>query len=66
MKNKQLKVRWTRYDHSIKGKHAHYLPPPVPFVLLKGYWLEESGFKIDDIVDIEIDNNKLILTTELS
>ncbi|MEE8057247.1 MAG: SymE family type I addiction module toxin [Pseudomonadales bacterium] len=63
MKNRTLKVRWTRYDHPIKGKDAYYLPPPVPFVLLKGYWLEDHNFQIGHVVNVEVQEDKLILTT---
>lgn len=62
MKNRQLKVRYTRYDYPIKGKDAHYLPPPVPFVLLKGYWLEKVNFDIGKTVNVEMKENQLILT----
>ncbi len=63
MKNRALKVHWTRYGHPIKGKDAYYLPPPVPYVLLKSYWLEDSNFQIGNVVSVDVQKNKLILTT---
>ena len=66
MKNRTLKVCSGYYDHTIKGEHAYYVPPPVPFVLIKGYWLEKVNFDIGKIVNVELKENQLILTTEPS
>ena len=66
MKNRTLKVRSGYYDHTIKGTSCHYVPPPVPFMLIKGYWLEKVNFDIGKIVNVELKENQLILTTEPS
>ncbi len=66
MENRTLKVRSGHYDHPIKDKNAYYLPPPVPFVLLKGYWLEKINFDIGKIVNLEMKDNQLILTAKPS
>lgn len=63
MKNRTLKVRSGHYDH-YQGKHAYYIPPPVPFVLIKGYWLEDINFDIGKTVNVEVKVNQLILTVE--
>lgn len=62
MKNRQLKVRSGHYDYSHKGKHLN--PPAVPFVLLKGYWLEQVNFEIGKTVQVEVKGNQLILSVE--
>ncbi|MEE8057091.1 MAG: SymE family type I addiction module toxin [Pseudomonadales bacterium] len=64
MKNRKLTVRSGYYDHKIKGQDAYYTPPPVPFVLLKGYWLEDLNFDIGKAVNVELKENQLILTAE--
>lgn len=66
MKNRTLKVRSGYYPHAIQGKDNHYVPPPVPFVLIKGYWLETINFDIGKTLKVELKENQLILTTEPS
>lgn len=66
MKNRILKVRSGYYDHTIKGKGCYYVPPPVPFVLLKGYWLEDISLDIGKTVNVEMKENQLILTAKPS
>jgi hypothetical protein len=34
----------------------------VPFIRLRGRWLENAGFEIGDDVQIEVHDNQLILT----
>ena len=36
----------------------------VPWVQLKGKWLEQAGFNIHDQVNIEIKKGKLIITNQ--
>lgn len=35
-----------------------------PKILLSGDWLKFAGFNIGEMIKIEIENNKLILTTK--
>ena len=66
MKNRKLKVRLGFYDlpRSRDNPHldAYRTNPQVPFVLLKGYWLEKANFRIGKSVDVEVRENQLILT----
>ena len=66
MKNRTLKVRSGYYPHPIQGKNAYYVPPPVPFVLIKGYWLETINFDIGKTLNVELKESQLILTAESS
>lgn len=34
---------------------------PVPTILLKGKWLEESGFSAGEYVEVEVDGDKITL-----
>jgi hypothetical protein len=47
---KTLKVRFGFYDY----------PTPVPFILLKGYWLQASNFDIDNAVSLQKAINQIL------
>ena len=64
MKNRTLKVRSGYYDRPNKSLTNHHLPAPVPFVLIKGYWLEKANFDIGKGVNVEVRDGQLILTAE--
>lgn len=66
MKNRKLKVRAGRYDRPYIGRISYRPTTPVPFVLLKGHWLEQANFLIGQSINVEIRENQLILTTEPS
>jgi len=40
----------------------HRIPRPVPWIQLKGYWLEQAGFSIDTPVLVEVSEGKLVIT----
>lgn len=66
MKNRRLKVREGYYDLP-KLRQDEYsgicrTDPKVPFILLKGYWLEKANFRIDNPVHVEVRENQQILT----
>ena len=66
MKNRKLKVRAGYYDRPYTGQ-AHYSNNPatqVPFVLLKGHWLEQANFLVGQNINVEVRQNQLILTTQ--
>ncbi|WP_161815930.1 SymE family type I addiction module toxin [Steroidobacter agaridevorans] len=55
--SRQLKVSPSRYDvHS-----RHWPPPPVPFIRLRGYWLEKAGFGVDQRVNIQVSDGCITL-----
>ena len=60
MENRTLKVRTGFYDYTPK---LTAYPVPVPFILLKGYWLQKYNFEIDRVVHVKATRNRLILTT---
>ncbi|QLF93568.1 type I addiction module toxin, SymE family [Pseudomonas sp. ABC1] len=68
MKNRKLKVRPGFYDYQYSAERRrhepHKTPPAVPFILLKGYWLEKANFLIDKPIKVEVRENKLVLTVE--
>ena len=40
----------------------HRIPRPVPWIQLKGYWLEAAGFSIDTPLLVKVSEGKLVLT----
>ena len=64
MKNRKLKVHESYYDYTPQSKNRYEKPKPVPYVLLKGYWLQEINFDIGKAVKAEVTQNRLTLTLE--
>jgi len=66
MKNRKLKVRAGHYDRLSADRISYKPGPQVPFVLLKGHWLEQANFLIGHNINVEVREIQLILTTEPS
>lgn len=66
MKNRKLKVRAGHYDRLNADRISYKPSPQVPFVLLKGHWLEQANFLIGQNINVDVRENQLILTTEPS
>ena len=61
MNERYLKVRKAHRDYFPKS--SPYAPPDtLPFVLLKGNWLENAGFNIGIPIRVEVEKQKLIIT----
>ncbi|MES9859891.1 MAG: SymE family type I addiction module toxin [Candidatus Thiodiazotropha sp. 4PDIV1] len=61
MQKRKLMVRQGHRDYSLKNKPSSG-NPRIPFILLKGSWLEESGFVIGLSISIQVSQNQLIIT----
>ena len=66
MKNRKLRIRAGYYDRPYTGQMIYRPTSQVPFVLLKGRWLEQANFLIGQNINVEVRENQLILTTEQS
>jgi toxic protein SymE len=66
MKNRKLRVRAGYYDRPYTSQIIYRPISQVPFVLLKGRWLEQANFLIGQNINVEVRENQLILTTEQS
>lgn len=64
MKNRKLKVRAGHYDRPWTGRSYNKPNVPVPFVLLKGRWLEQANFAIGQSISVEVRENQLVLKAE--
>ena len=60
MRERKLKVREGRRDYHLKDK-GHKGNPIVPFVLLKGTWLEKAGFAIGSPIRVQVKKGRLII-----
>ena len=66
MKSRKLKVRAGHYDRPYTDRIGYKPNSQVPFVLLKGHWLEQANFAIGQNVSVEVRENQLILTSQPS
>ena len=66
MKSRKLKVRAAHYDRACTDRIGYQSSPQVPFVLLKGHWLEQANFLIGHHINVEVRESHLILTKEPS
>jgi hypothetical protein len=37
------------------------LPPPVPYIRLRGYWLDKAGFGVGKRVNIQVSDRCIII-----
>jgi toxic protein SymE len=57
-----IKVNEIHYLYRLKGDPAG-AGRPVPWIQLKGYWLQRAGFEIDTPVKVRVMDGCLVLTT---
>lgn len=64
MKERKLKV----YSQTRTSSNGNFYSPThyseVPTIMLSGKWLESAGFSISDTINVEVMENKLIITKE--
>jgi hypothetical protein len=61
MKTPPLKQRQTTIIEEVRDR-MHTDKRFVPFIRIRGRWLEAAGFKTGDVVQINIEDQKLTLT----
>lgn len=63
--SRTLKVRKGDYPHQYQtpfgSKRPYQRPHPVPWIQIKGYWLEEAGFSIGSVLDVHIVHPRWII-----
>ena len=66
---RHLKVRSGYYDYHLRSLRP-YSPRPtpdaVPWILLKGYWLNRVGFTIGTKVRVQVKPGRIVLTPQSS
>ncbi|MCP4485728.1 MAG: type I toxin-antitoxin system SymE family toxin, partial [Gammaproteobacteria bacterium] len=63
---RQLKVRKGYYPHQFNARQPYFVPKPVPWIQLKGYWLNQAGFTIGTPITVQIQRGRLILKVKPS
>ncbi|MCU7905912.1 MAG: type I toxin-antitoxin system SymE family toxin [Candidatus Thiodiazotropha sp. (ex Epidulcina cf. delphinae)] len=64
MHERNLMVRQGHRDYSLKSK-PNSGNPKIPFILLKGTWLEECGFVIGLPIFVQVTKHQLIITSRM-
>jgi toxic protein SymE len=62
---RKLKVRTSYYDHQFHNHHPLYPAQehvPVPWINIKGYWLQEAGFNINAPLLVKVSKGEIVLT----
>lgn len=63
LQERYITVGRIHYDYRPKDYPANMGNPVVPWIQMKGYWLEQAGFLIGCRVKVQVIKNRLILTT---
>lgn len=60
---RQLKVRKGYYEHQYRhtSLQRHKVPEAVPWVQIKGYWLNQAGFSIGKNIKVRVRPGCLVL-----
>lgn len=59
-----LKVREGFYDYPKRRDYyldPYKMPAPVPWIQLKGYWLNAAGFAIGTPVRVDVQDGRLVI-----
>ncbi len=62
LKERQLKVRQSYYEYQLK--HFWKDRTPIGQIELKGHWLVQAGFNIDQAVKVRVMPGCLVVTAE--
>ncbi len=62
--HRQLKVRKGHYEYCYQGKtfQKNPYPEPVPFILIKGYWLTHACLPIGTELQVTVNPGQIILS----
>ncbi|MEN0107488.1 MAG: SymE family type I addiction module toxin [Pseudomonas sp.] len=58
---RHLKVA-ANYAPPRKGDSKYALPRKTPWIQLKGQWLQEAGFEVDDTIKVRVIKGCLVIT----
>jgi toxic protein SymE len=61
---RQIKVTKTFYEYRLKDQPPNAAARPIPWVQLKGHWLQQAGFTIDTPVKVRVMEGCLVLIAE--
>jgi Toxin SymE, type I toxin-antitoxin system len=52
LRSRLLSISGSCYDYQLDGRWPR--PPEVPFLRLRGYWLQQAGFEVGQRVRVHI------------
>lgn len=61
---RRIKVNQIHYDYRTKQQSPNSGNRTVPWIQMKGHWLQQAGFEIDTPIKVRIMDGCLVLTTE--
>ncbi|MCU7904828.1 MAG: type I toxin-antitoxin system SymE family toxin [Candidatus Thiodiazotropha sp. (ex Epidulcina cf. delphinae)] len=59
-----IKVNAIHYEYRTKQQSSHSASRAVPWIQMKGHWLDQAGFSIDTPVTVRVMEGCLVLTVE--
>jgi hypothetical protein len=59
-----IKVNAIHYEYRTKLQSSHAASRAVPWIQMKGHWLDQAGFSIDMPVTVRVMEGCLVLTVE--
>jgi hypothetical protein len=62
---RQLKVRSGSYEYpsrALQQGHRYRSRLPVPWIYIKGYWLDQAGFSVGTRLQAKISKGRIVLT----
>jgi len=59
-----IKVNAIHYEYRTKQQSAYSGSRAVPWIQMKGHWLDQAGFSIDTPVTVRVMEGCLVLTVE--
>ena len=63
---RNLKVRKGYYPHQYHAQKQYSAPKPVPWVEIKGYWLNQAGFSIGTPLSVQVQNGCITIKPQTS
>ena len=61
---RRIKVNQIHYDYRTKQQSPSSGNRAVPWIQMKGHWLQQAGFEIDTPIKVRSMDGCLVLTTE--
>ncbi|WP_129781033.1 SymE family type I addiction module toxin [Peristeroidobacter soli] len=60
-KPRLLSITGCRYEYQLDGRWPR--PPEVPYLRLRGYWLQQAGFSVGQRVQVHISEQHITIVT---
>lgn len=61
-KSRLLSITGSRYEYQLDGRWPR--PPEVPYLRLRGYWLQQAGFPAGQSVKVHVADGCIMIVPE--